>query len=124
MKTIYRVEHRDRRHGPYHASWEKMNKRCRKLCHKLDDEFNHDQQPPPSMDGIMNFSAAYYCGFDSLESLFDWFEQWLEELQEHKYRIAVFEVENKDTLIGGKQVMFKRKKYRRKQVLQLSEAKK
>ena len=122
MKTIYRVEHYDRRHGPYHASWDQMNNRCRELCYKLDLEFKHNQHPPPGADGIFNFSNDYYCGFDSLEDLFDWFEQWLEELQEHDYHIAVFEVEDSDTLHGGKQVMFKRKKYRRKQALQLSEA--
>ena len=124
MKTVYRVEHYDRRHGPYNSSWDKMNKSCQKLAHKLGDEFNPGQQPPPGSDGILHFSADYYCGFDSLGSLFDWFEQWLEELQKHSYHIAVFEVEDSDTLHGGKQVMFKRKKYRRKQTLQLSEVRK
>ena len=124
MKTIYRVEHCDRRHGPYHSSWDKMNRRCQGLADKLGDEFNLGLQPPPPYDGILNFSGDYYCGFDSLEALFNWFERWLEELQEHNYHIAVFEVEDADTLHGDKQVMFKRKKYRRKQALQLSEARK
>ena len=97
--------------------------RCQRLADKLGTEFNHDQQPSPSADGILNYSADYYCGFDSLESLFEWFEQWLEELQEHNYHVAVFEVEDDDTRHGGKQVMFKRKKYRRKQTIQLSEVK-
>jgi len=123
MLTVYRVEHYDRRHGPYQASWEKMNNRCRKLADKLDLEFITDQHPPPSLDGIINFSADYYCGFDSLQALFDWFEKYLKELQEHNYHVAVFEVEDSDTLRGGKQVMFKRKKCRRKQTLQLSEVK-
>jgi hypothetical protein len=98
-----------------------MNKRCQKFADKLDLEFKHDQQPPPTSDGIMNYSADHYCGFDSLEALFDWFEQWLEELQEHNYHIAVFKVKDKDTLHGDKQVMFRRKKYRHTHSLQLSE---
>lgn len=124
MKTIYRVEHYDRRHGPYQASWEKMNNRCRELADKLDREFKHDQHPPPSSDGIFNFSKDHYCGFDSLQALFDWFERYLEELQDHDYHVAVFEVEDDDIKHGGKQVMFRRKQYRRKQSLQLSEVKK
>ncbi len=124
MKTIYRVEHYDRRHGPYPVSRDKMNKCCRELANKLHGEFDSYQHPPPDYDGIINYGDDYYCGFDSVEALFDWFEQWLEELQEHNYHIAVFEVEDNDTLHGGKQVMFKRKKYRRKQTLRLSEVKK
>jgi hypothetical protein len=98
-----------------------MNKRCQGLARKLGDEFRFDQHPPPAYDGISNHGTDDYCGFDSLEALFVWFEQWLEELHEHEYHVAVFEVEDKDTLHGGKQVMFKRKKYRRKRSLQLSE---
>jgi hypothetical protein len=124
MKTIYRVEHYDRRHGPYEASWEKMNRRCQKLADKLGQDCTSDQHPPPRSDGILRYGAEYYCGFDSIQSLFDWFEKWLKELQEHNYHVAVFEVEDNDTLLGGKQVMFRRKKYRRKQTLQLSEVKK
>jgi hypothetical protein len=121
MKTIYRVEHYDRRHGPYPASHEKMNGQCQELAEKLHKSWTPDQHPPPCFDGILDYSDDYYCGFDSLDALFDWFEQWLEELQAHNYHIAVFEVEENDTLRGGKQVMFKRKKYRRKQTLRLSE---
>ena len=124
MKTIYRVEHYAYRHGPYPISWEKMNRRCQELAHKLLREFDFTHQPPPNSDGIINSGKDYYCGFDSLDAWFDWFEQWLEELQECHYHVAVFEVEDSDTLHGGKQVMFRRKKYRRKQTLQLSEVKK
>jgi len=124
MLTVYRVEHYDRRHGPYLASFEKMNKRCLALANKLHQGFTHEQHPPPGTDGILNYSPDYYCGFDSIDALFDWFEQWMEELQEHDYYIAVFEVEDSDVRHGGKQVMFKRKKYRRRHTLQLSEVKK
>jgi hypothetical protein len=98
-----------------------MTKRCQKLADKLVAEFDRNQQPPPSSDGILNYSDDHYCGFDSLGALFDWFEEWLEDLQEHAYHVAIFEVKDKDILHGDKQVMFKRKKYRRKQALQLSE---
>ncbi len=125
MKTIYRVEHYDRRHGPYPASQDKMTNRCRKLADKLFLEYDDVRQPPPRLDGIVNHGDDdYYCGFDSVEALFNWFERWLEELQDHNYHVAVFEVEDNDTLHGQKQVMFKRKKYRRKRALRLSEVKK
>lgn len=124
MKTIYRVEHYDRRHGPYPASWTEMNKRCREMANKLIRELDYARQPEPCSDGIVNYGGDYYCGFDSLDALFDWFEQWLEELQKHDYHVAVFEVEDNDTLRGEKQVMFRRKKYRRKQTLRLNEVKK
>jgi hypothetical protein len=123
MKTIYRVEHYNRRHGPYRASSDKMNNRCLKLADKLHDEFSVAQQPPPCYDGICNHGSDDYCGFNSLDDLFKWFEQWLEELQEHDYHVAVFEVKDKHVRHGDKQVMFKRKKYRRKKTIRLDEVK-
>jgi|GEM_PF-3695731 len=122
MKTIYRVEHYDRRHGPYEASYNEMNKKCKKLAEKLDREFLVEQHPPPLTDGIRDYSVSHYCGFDSLDALLDWFEEWLEDLEECGYHVAIFEVEDSELLHGNKQVMFKRKEHRRKQALKLSEA--
>ena len=122
MKTVFRVEHIAYRHGPYNSSQALgMNAKCRKLAIKLGAEFDHYRQPPPFSDGIRDHGNDHYCGFDSLDDLFDWFERWLADLQEHRYHVAVFEVNEADLLHGGKQVMFRRKKYRRTASMRMDE---
>jgi hypothetical protein len=121
---VYRVEHYDRRHGPYAASWDSMNNECQKLADVLRVTSTWEQHPPPDHDGILHYNHQHHCGFASLDALFDWFEQWLEGLIECDYHIAVFEVDEDDVLIGEKQVMFKRKQHRRKQTIRLNEVKK
>jgi hypothetical protein len=122
MKTVFRVEHIAYRHGPYNSSSALgMNAKCRQLANKLGAEFDYCTNPPPSGDGIPVYFDDHYCGFDSLDTLFDWFERWLADLQEHDYHVAVFEVNETDLLHGGKQVMFRRKKYRRTTAMRMDE---
>jgi len=113
MQTVYRVEHIAYRHGPYFAGRPK-NEAGRRLAIKLDAEFTIANQPPPCLDGIQAMCEDLYCGFDSLEKLYVWFEQWLDDLEAADYHVAVFEVPVTEVLKGRQQVVFPRKKYRRK----------
>ncbi|MHC4371273.1 MAG: hypothetical protein ACYSW8_26975 [Planctomycetota bacterium] len=122
MKTVYRVEHIAYRHGPYNSSRTLFkNDGCRQLAHKLGTEFDWDHNPPPPYDGIKDHGDDHYCGFASLDDLFIWFNRWLEDLQENDYHVTVFEVEDEDVLKGRKQVMFRRKKYRRRAAIRFDE---
>jgi hypothetical protein len=126
MKTIYRVEHYDYRHGPYRAGLSgktTKTRKCVELANKLSSECNFDHQPPPPYDGISDYhDSDYYCGFDSLDKLFDWFERWLEELDSAGYVVAVFEVPSESIKTGHKQVMFPRKVHKRRNTVPLKVA--
>jgi hypothetical protein len=77
--------------------------------------------PMPKEDGLDVDSEHLYCGFDSLISLLDWFILWLDELEEHDYHVAVFNVAEDDIQVGGKQILFPRKKYRRTSAIRMNE---
>jgi hypothetical protein len=78
-------------------------------------------QPLPRYDGLDVDPEDLRFGFDSLISLIDWFILWLDELEEHNYHVAVFNVAADDVIVGGKQVLFPRKKYRRSATLRMEE---
>ena len=119
MKMVYRVEHIVYRHGPYrHAG---MSKRHKDLSERLCKAIT-SSQPLPYNDGI-EMSDDDYCGFDSLASLLDWFILWLDELEEHDYHVAVFEVAEEDVKVEARQVVFPRKKYRRMSAIRMKEVK-
>lgn len=123
MKTVYRVEHKRYRHGPYNLSSIKTNK-CRKLSWKLVNAADTVRRhPSPCMDGIRNFGDADYCGFESLEQLMDWFEDCIDELHEHEYHVCVFEVPEWTVKRGRRQVVFRRKDTKRKRTISLLELK-
>jgi len=119
MKTVYRVEHIEYRHGPYVSYG--MTKRSKELAEKMRSEVCKLRQPLIHDDGIEYRNDDQYCGFDSLDALFNWFEHWLDELEKHDYHIAVFDVEDSDIVEGVKQVLFRRKKYRRIAVMRMEE---
>lgn len=118
MKTVYRVEHIAYRHGPYVC--EGMSGRNAALSSKMCIEAKRELQPLPKYDGITKMEEELYCGFDSLDSLF---EKWLTDLEEHDYHVAVFNVAAEDVIVGGKQVVFPRKKYRRASAIPMGEVK-
>ena len=122
MKTVYRVEHIRYRHGPYYASYDYMTERSEILAERLNVHCDSDRHPSPCEDGIDSYPYDdYYCGFESLDALFDWFEDWLDELEEYDYHVAVYNVKDCDIMEGGRQIMFRRKRYRRIASLQMSE---
>jgi hypothetical protein len=79
--------------------------------------------PLPWEDGLNRESEHLYCGFDSLISLLDWFIIWLDELEEYDYHVVVFNVADEDIQVGGKQILFPRKKYRRTSAIRMKEVK-
>ena len=123
MKTVYRVEHIAYRHGPYQSA--KMSKRHQELSFRLCEAArgNVAANPLPKYDSLDVNSEHLYCGFDSLTSLIDWFILWLDELETHDYHVAVFDVDDTDVQVGGKQILFPRKKYRRTAALRMNEVK-
>jgi len=120
MKTVYRVEHIAYRHGPYHNS-KGMSKRHQELSVRMCGTATVAINPLPWEDGLDVNSEHLYCGFDSLISLLDWFILWLDELEAHDYHVAVFDVADVDIQVGGKQILFLRKKYRRTSAIRMNE---
>jgi hypothetical protein len=119
MKTVYRVEHIEYRHGPYYSAG--MCKRHKALSVRMC-EATTTNQPLPLEDGLNDVMSCHlYFGFNSLISLLDWFILWLDELEEHDYHVAVFNVDEDDVTVGGRQVLFPRKKYRRSAAIRMKE---
>jgi hypothetical protein len=82
------------------------------------------RQPLPWNDGLEGKGdESQRYGFDSLDDLFNWFKEWLDDLEEHDYHVAVFNVDAEDVIVGGRQVIFPRKKYRRAAALRMEEVK-
>ncbi len=119
MKTVYRVEHIDYRHGPYVPSG--MSKRHKDLSSRLCKAATASQ-PLPRVESLTTSEGDYF-GFDSLISLIDWFELWLDELEAHDYHITVFNVAEEDVKVGTRQIVFPRKKYRRTSAIRMNEVK-
>jgi len=98
-----------------------MCKRHQELSARLCKAATAAINPLPCDDGLSIDSEHLYCGFDSLISLLDWFILWLDELEEYDYHVAVFNVADVDIQIGGKQILFPRKKYRRTSAIRMKE---
>lgn len=50
--------------------------------------------PPPDWDDIYNIHWSEYCGFSSLDDLFQWFDDyWVMKLSEHDFRVRVYEID-------------------------------
>jgi hypothetical protein len=120
MTTVYRVEHKRYRHGPYNTRNIKTKKHL-KLSKELADLASSPViHPLPGEDGI-TFEEGDYCGFESLSALLIWFRGSIERLHAHGYHVCVFEVPDNTIKYGRSQLTFRRKETRRKRTISLLE---
>ncbi len=130
---IYRVQHKTNNHGPYIT--DNMSIPClSEILEKnnLEDQVSDPNHPSPLCDPILreifmypSKSSLFKFGFESLDSLMEWFYSYPEEiiniLKDFDYHIVVYEVEkhtdygfmedgNIDSYyIGHNQVIFNKK---------------
>jgi hypothetical protein len=50
----------------------------------------------------------YFCGFQSANQLFEWFEGFEYSLEKYGFQVKVFEVDDEDVYSGKYQVVFKK----------------
>lgn len=105
---IYRVEHKTKKKGPYTAdgrlvipdSW----------CAGIGDKHPspHYDGPNPLMEN--NGFGVWFCGFTSMESLYEWFytAAVVEKLIVENFTIRVFEVDDAVVRVGVRQCTFQR----------------
>ena len=119
-RTVYRVEHKTSRTGPYRSRL--LPKAVRPFAQRIAEESDiWSRHPTPSQDGLDYMEDDEYCAFATLESLLQWFRNWAEELDQNGFRIKVFNVPAEEVKVGGHQVLFKRKGRRAVKTLQFSE---
>ena len=111
---VYRLEKNGR--GPYG-----LITHCPDSCgglYELITEMQraHDNSdyPTPYEDGIDPILLReYYCGFNSLEKLHQWFRGFLERLQSYGFCINKYESDDVCLSASGKQLVFRLKEARR-----------
>lgn len=67
------------------------------------DYINH---PCPPEDGIRDIEPEEFCGFESMDALNDWFEDWIPILIEAGYKIVTYDVSTSFVRFGKKQLVF------------------
>lgn len=123
---VYRIEDAFGR-GPYrdHSLRDFSANQIEDLAEMV--EYHRDSQHPhPSEDGIdsesvflpstsvldgRQFNPAYYCGFDSIESLCEWFSSFEPALAAAGFSVYEYEIDETvegSVLFGHKQVVFKK----------------
>lgn len=109
---IYRVENSDG-YGPYTIPIKKQN--LEKMTHEHD--FDSGNHPTPQTEGFRPrpLSTSLRCGFSSIEQLKDWFSVWLNPLFENGFYICKISIEENDTSILKKQVVFDNNKILKKE---------
>lgn len=134
MPTIYRVEHKENRVGPYRQAWKSHNEdpEVKALtmaindAHRCRDEFptpvdegyeilrkgieNYDNALKEEGDRIVTLSSDWPCGFDSVESLKKWFHGWRSKLRRVGFVMTVWEVDEDDFIALSNQVIFDKEK--------------
>lgn len=90
---VYRVEHKEYRHGPYivprtglpHEVWFPLISLADSLCWAHNDSMH---LPP------RDIRYNQICGFESLHDLLYWFSDFLDDLTDNGYIVAEYETEN------------------------------
>lgn len=105
---IYRVEDHEG-YGPYctpNANSEYWN-----VINVSMNSVGMHAHPVPNEDGISEaaFTSEHYFGFDSIESLSDWFPGLVQNVDKLlSWRISTYEIDPAYVLVGYSQVVFKR----------------
>jgi hypothetical protein len=105
---VYRIEHPNTGDGPYGESLDDIKLQDRRL---LDMGCQHCDRNHPGMweefskTGI-DSPRNYYCGFDTIENLKDWFDTWLEILHNNGFELRIYSISKMDCMIGKYQSIF------------------
>lgn len=107
MKTVYRVEHKESRQGPYRyfPSGLLLNSAGVSMTYSHNGCNSH---PVLQRDGIWDcdISNTTRSGFDSVVSLRTWFKGWLRALYKNGFIIAVYRANYWQLSNSRKQLIF------------------
>lgn len=107
IMKIYRVEHISG-NGIFRAEDEKENAICNSFSFYEDLSDKHTRFPNARVD-VNGFSDIYYCAFKSLKQLNCWIrKEWRQEFKTFDFKFYEIEIEEKNCLIGKKQICFKK----------------
>lgn len=105
---IYRVEDHEG-YGPYCTP--NPNDEYWSVINVSMNSAPFTKHPVPTEDGISEdaFTSEYFFGFDSIESLSDWFPGLVQNIGNLSlWRISTYEIDPAYVLVGYSQVVFKR----------------
>lgn len=111
---VYRVEHKAGRHGPY-AGYGQNRKHIQEMlcvcenadvldhdddCEYLESVNFHERlmwdgsiaRPAPRDDGLYRIEEETRFGFESLKALWEWFDEFLDDLDRFGYMVVEYEV--------------------------------
>lgn len=97
MIIIYRIEHIERKTGPYRDKEPLSDK----LCNKHNGSSMH-----PVSQRDCGFLEKGCCGFTSIADLKQWFRGFVAPLHRENYIIRVFEVDDNNVKFGEYQCVF------------------
>lgn len=105
---IYRIEHPQTGDGPYGESLNDLKLADTSLC-KMGWEhcdYNHPGMWEEFNKYGVDSPRDYYCGFDTIENLKDWFDGWLECLHTNGFEVRIYSISKMDCMIGKYQSIF------------------
>ena len=100
---VYRIQN-DRKVGPFNANFyvSLLNKNT-----MLADQWrDHMNNFPAIQEDFDTYSEEYYCACHQLELIKEWFGQFLDELAQKKFFMAVYQTSDYYISKSGKQVIF------------------
>jgi hypothetical protein len=112
---IYRLQHKETHRGPYnnwdtHPNGSIEEELLLEMKHEHSNEQNYATHPGAWRDE-MNVSSYHKFGFDSLEKLYAWFENYIDYLLPMGYEIIEYEISWIFVMYGksGLQIAFNEK---------------
>ena len=99
---VYRVEHKETRHGPYCTDLQPPDGVGRLLVETHTNPATH----PIEYELLDPSMAAWRYGFESLYLLERWFEGFLDLLHEEGFRVMQYEVPQRYVRHGTRQLRF------------------
>lgn len=104
---VYRVEN-VRGTGPY-----RRTRKNKKLADRLSRCHTGCLNHPVAMM-LLFLPNDYFCGFDSKIKLQNWFIDFLEELHENKFKLAIYDCPDDEVFVHDEfQILFNRSKAKR-----------
>ena len=111
---VYRLEHKQTHNGPFCDTFNlKITKKQREILNDLYEWASENKNTPgiysdiPECKTTLNYNVReYVCGTISMDQLYHWFSQWLDDLLKMQFEIKTFEVPDDKVFIGKYQCIF------------------
>lgn len=108
IMKIYRVEHISG-YGIWRAETENGRSICQNYSFYCELDTKHSKFPIAQKDVEKFIPGVHYCAFKSLRQLNIWVKkEWRQELKSFDFKFYEIEIEEKNCLIGKKQICFKK----------------